>query len=270
MMMGEMELGEDPVQLATAAYIKRMFNTVLDQIVVKQQDDAVQITMVQTSPALATSGVLVGLLLPAVQMSREAARRATSMNNLKQIGLAMHNYLSTNGTFPARAIRNKEGKALLSWRVAVLPYLENDTGGLYDQFHLDEPWDSEHNSKLINKMPAVYGNPNVPSQDKTNYLAVDGKKSIFGGEKGVAAQKITDGLSNTIMVIEADRGVIWTKPDDLDLDMEKPAKGLGTLRPNGFNALMADGSVRFILNTVDTELLQGLMTKDGGEAVTVP
>ena len=87
----------------------------------------------------------------------DAARRAQSMNNLKQFALAMHNYHDTNGKFPAASSFDKDGKPLLSWRVHVLPYLEQ--AELYKQFHLDEPWDSEHNKKLIEKMPNVLASP---------------------------------------------------------------------------------------------------------------
>jgi prepilin-type processing-associated H-X9-DG protein len=267
MLTTEMERGADNTQLALSKYVQRMFNTTLDNIKVTQDGESVQIAMVQGSPTVATTGVLVGLLLPAVQSAREAARRAQSMNNMKQIGLAMHNHLATEGTFPAKAIVDKNGKPLLSWRVAILPYLE--VAGEKLDFKLDEPWDSEHNKKLINKMPAVFANPSLGGQGTTNYLGADGIDAIFSG-KGVSAQQITDGLSNTIMVVEADRAVPWTKPDELEFDPEQPTKGLGTIRNGGFNALMADGSVRFILKTIDAGLLRALMTKAGGEAAQVP
>lgn len=267
MITTEMERGADATQQALAKYVKRIFNTTLDNIKVTQDGESVQIAMVQGSPTVATAGVLVGLLLPAVQSAREAARRAQSMNNMKQIGLAMHNYLATNNSFPPKAIVDKNGKPLLSWRVAILPYLE--VAGEKLDFKLDEPWDSEHNKKLLDKMPAVFNNPNLPSKNSTNYLGADGVDGILSA-KGVSAQQITDGLSNTIMVVEADRAVPWTKPDDLEFDAEKPLKGLGALRPGGFNALMSDGSVRFLSNTIDLNLLNALMTKAGKEPVSVP
>ena len=95
----------------------------------------------------------VNLLFPAVGAAREAARRAQCTNNLKMLGLAMHNYLAAhNNTFPSPALPGKDGKPALSWRVALLPYLDQQS--LYDRFHLDEPWDSPHNKALIKEMPA--------------------------------------------------------------------------------------------------------------------
>src|SRR5437588_6801844 len=100
---------------------------------------------------------MVALLLPAVQAAREAARRAQCTNNLKQIGLAMHNYHSSNNCFPPAFTTDRDGKPLLSWRVLLLPYLE--CSSLYANFHLDEPWDSPHNRPLVNQMPSVFACP---------------------------------------------------------------------------------------------------------------
>src|SRR5262249_21734482 len=82
-------------------------------------------------------------LITAVAQVRVATRRMQSTNNLKQIALAMHSYHDTMGRFPPAIVRDKEGKPLYSWRVLLLPYLEQQN--LYNQFKLDEPWDSEHN-----------------------------------------------------------------------------------------------------------------------------
>ena len=89
----------------------------------------------------------------------ENAARSQCINNLKQIGLAMHNYHAMHKTFPPAYTVDKAGKPLLSWRVLILPYLEQDA--LYKEFHLDEPWDSEHNRALIDRMPATYRCPDA-------------------------------------------------------------------------------------------------------------
>jgi prepilin-type processing-associated H-X9-DG protein len=221
----------------------------------------------QVAP-VAVIGVLVALLLPAVQAAREAARRAQSMNNLKQIGLAMLNDENTRGTYPARANFDKQGKPLLSWRVHVLPYIEQNA--LYRQFHLDEPWDSEHNKKLIPLMPKLYANPSgMARPGMANYLAVCGKGLMFDGEKGRKVADITDGTSNTIMVVEADddHAVIWTRPEDWQFDPQHPMAGLGHAHPGGFNALFADCSVRFIAGSIDPATFQAMLTIAGGEVV---
>jgi prepilin-type processing-associated H-X9-DG protein len=213
-----------------------------------------------------TYAAAVGLLLPAVQKVRDAASRAQSQNNLKQIGLAMHNYESTNGTFPPAAICDKRGKPLLSWRVAILPYIEQEP--LYKQFKLDEPWDSEHNKKLINAMPKTYALAAAPPKPgETHYRALVGNGAAFETIRGTRFPEFTDGLSNTWLVVEAAEGVPWAKPDELEYDPAKPLPKFGTFNNGGFNALFGDGSVRFMLPTLKEKTVRALITRAGGEAI---
>ncbi len=231
-------------------------------------------TTQQTLPGFnigASAPVAVALLLPAVQSARQAARRAQSANNLKQIALAMHNYHDTYKNFPAAYSVGKDGKPLLSWRVHILPFIEQNE--LYKQFHLDEPWDSEHNKTLIAKMPMVYRSPAVPLEPgKTTYLTVRGERTIFPGGKPMGMQHITDGTSNTIMTVEANpqRAVIWTRPDDFEPDPQDPMKGLLGVWPGGFLVGMADGSVQFLPQTMDRKALGFLFDRADGNAVTIP
>jgi hypothetical protein len=193
------------------------------------------------------------------------------MNNLKQISLGLLNYESARRTYPPRAIFDKQGKPLLSWRVAILPYLEEDT--LYREFRLDEPWDSEHNKKLIGQMPAIYGNPNIALPGKTTYLAPADTDAILANDKGTRVRDIVDGTSNTILLLEvdADRAVEWTRPDDYEVDAKQPLAGLGHLRAAGvFMAGFADGSVRTISAAMDPQTFLSLVKKSDGRAVKAP
>ena len=130
-----------------------------------------------TSPA--SAGVIVALCLPAIQSAREAARRSQCVNNLKMIALAMHNYHSTNNAFPRPAITDAKGKPLLSWRVAILPFI--DQQALYNRFKLDEPWDSPHNKELLKEMPATYLCPTRGNADPstTTYRVPTGNGALF-------------------------------------------------------------------------------------------
>ncbi len=225
---------------------------------------------------MATAGIIlggigtilvpIGLLLPAVQAAREAARRAQCVNNLKQIGLAMHNYLSANNCFPPGAITDADGKPLLSWRVSILPFIEQQ--GLYEEFHRDEPWDSPHNQALIARMPATYLCPSdgPDTEHTTRYQVIVGPGTIFEGVKGTPINEITDGTSNTLLVVEAKNPVPWTRPDDIPVD--GLTTGVGSKHPGGFNALMADGSVRFFKMSINPVMLQAMATRNGGEVVT--
>jgi hypothetical protein len=217
---------------------------------------------------MAMNGVLVSLLLPAVQAAREAARRAQSLNNLKQIALAMHLHQDRNKTFPPRASFDDDGNPLLSWRVHLLPYLNQEA--LYHQFHLDEPWDSEHNRQLIDRMPDIYRNPTAgPSSSRTSYLLPTGPGSIFEGTEGTSITKIRDGTSNTILVLEVNEeaSVIWTKPEDYVYSPDMPLAGLGRAHATGFCAAMADGSVRFFAASVDPDLFLLLLKMADGNQI---
>lgn len=247
---------------------------------VHRVEDGIEFRVSQTIPSNGLSlsaPVVVAALLPAVSAARDAARRAAGANNLKQIGLAMHNFHDSYGGFPAAYSTDKNGKPLLSWRVHILPFVEGQA--LYRQFKLDEPWDSPHNKKLIARMPAVYaaaGSLNSPG--KTNYLAIRTGQAVMAppavamrGKKnplGSRFRDITDGTSNTAMVVESSdaKSVIWTKPDDLVPDVKDPAKGIRGLRRNGFWVLLSDGSVRFLSDRIDPRVLKAVFTRNGGEA----
>jgi type II secretory pathway pseudopilin PulG len=222
---------------------------------------------------VAVVGILVALLLPAIQAAREAARRTQSMNNMKQLILGMNLYFDKNKSLPAHAICDANGKPLLSWRVAILPYVGQDA--LYKEFHLDEPWDSDHNKPLVAKMPEVFNSPsyNVES-GKTPYLAVVGDSCAFdGSDQGLKFQQFTDGTSRTVMLVEAnaDKAVEWTKPDDLTFDARNPKAGIAAgPHPGIWNAAFADGSVHVISDDVDPQTVKAMFTRNGGEQIQLP
>jgi len=210
--------------------------------------------------------------MPSFSHPRSLYEVTHSQNNMKQLGLAFHNYLTTYGVLPPRALRNANGKPLLSWRVAILPYLEQDSAEavLYEKFHLDEPWDSEHNLQLIEKIPAVFQTPNGELSGNTHYLAADGQGSLFGGADGLGPKDMTDGLSYTVMAVEADKEVPWTKPEDLNYNPDDPKQSLGKLRKGRYLVLFADGGVRTLNIDTDESTLRGMMTIDGGEEARPP
>jgi prepilin-type processing-associated H-X9-DG protein len=215
---------------------------------------------------------LAELLQPAMQRVREASERTKCANNLKQIGIAFHSYYDVHKVFPTAASYGKDGKPLLSWRVHLLPFLEQEA--LYKEFKLDEPWDSAHNKKLIDRMPAVYrcGDGKPGREGLTTYLAPLGEATMFPGRQPVRLPDVTDGTSNTIFIVDAadDRAVVWTRPDDLKYDPTRPLAGLLGRHRGGFQALFVDGSVRMIAGSIDPKTLHALFTRNGGEAVDVP
>ena len=279
----------DPVPEAGMKYLMRITDKLFSGVKLTRKGQNVSIS-IETGSSITTLAVFAGLSLPlarfdaqrgeaiaaervaaernSIAAARMAAERSTTRNKMLQFGLAMANYLGMHREFPARAIFDKDGKPLLSWRVQILPFVEE--GELFKQFHFDEPWDSEHNKALIAKMPVIYAKPGRPLDGKTPYLAPVGKGLAFEGTKGLRIRDFTDGTSKTILLVEAndDHAVEWTKPDDLEVDLDKPIAGLGDAEPNGFVALFADGSVRTIPKSIKATVLKALFTRAGGEVIS--
>lgn len=194
-------------------------------------------------------------------------RSLIAVNNLKQIGLAMHYYNETYQGFPPAAVCDKKtGRPLLSWRVAILPYIEQES--LYKQFKLDEPWDSEHNLKLAKAMPKTYFHPNAnkPDDDKTHYRLFYGKGAAFELNNLSTLSSIADGTSNTIMVVETEEPVVWTNPNDLVFDPRKPLPKMLTI-DGKFSAVFCDGSVQTFKVPIDPEIFKLLIQKNDGKVI---
>ena len=200
-----------------------------------------------------------------------------SRNNLKQIGLAFHNDHDVMRSFQT-GMADSTGKAGLSWRVWLLAYLGQRD--LYKQFKVNEPWDSEHNKKLIAQMPKIYAPPGIETHGYTYYRSFSGNGAIMTptakttkpGDpiRGLSITNITDGMSNTILVAEAAEPEIWTKPDDLPFTPGKPPKLGGAVFTDGFNALFCDGSVNFIKSSIDPATLSNLIQTNDGNPVKLP
>ncbi len=210
------------------------------------------------------SGILIALLLPAIQAAREAARRAQSSNNLKQIGIALHQYHQDYGSFPPAVVTDEDGKPLFSGRVLLMPYLNQQA--LYDQFDQTKSWNSPENQAWSRTVIPVFNDPssvNAPA-GQTDYLFVTGKGTIFEAGKTTKIGEVTDGLSNTLAIVEVkDSKVSWAEPRDLNINQPMPLPAGN--HPGGNNTLFADGSVRFISKSTGTTVIRTMATKDGGE-----
>jgi hypothetical protein len=211
--------------------------------------------------------VLPKMLADAQQAAGDAAQRTRRLNHLKQIGLAMHNHHATYKAFPPAAVRGSDGTPLLSWRVQLLPFLEEQE--LYNQFHFDEPWDSQHNIQLLERIPPVYQTPGHENDGKTSIVVFQGEGTPFGGESGPSLRDIIDGSSNTIMCVEAapDKAVPWTKPEDLLFQRDNPIAALGQLTEDFFLAVFFDGAARAFQVDMDVQTLRNLITHADGQAV---
>jgi hypothetical protein len=216
---------------------------------------------------------------------RGAGGRMTSVNNLKQIGLAAHTYHDTWGQFPHNTYTS-DGKPLLSWRVQILPFIEGEA--LYNRFDLDEPWDGPSNIRLLAEMPRIYGKPGDRSPAvRTYYRGFSSPGAVFerrpnqltprflpllgpfpDPRTGLHVQDFKDGLNTTLLVVEAGDPVEWTKPDDLDASPGKPFPKMGGMGwRKVFQAAFADGSVRALKLDTPEDTLRDLVTYNGGETL---
>ncbi len=215
-------------------------------------------------------GVLF-LLSEVFRDSHPATRRLACKGNLKQIGLALLNYHDDFDAFPPAYTVDVNGKPLHSWRTLILPYL--DQLPLYNSIDLTKPWDDPVNSEFRELSLPVYRCPSLPSRDcptnHTNYLASVAPNGFFRPTEPRQQSEITDGLANTLAVVEVpfDHSVPWMSPQDAD-----EALVLLSIGPNpklvhtgGQHSLLGDGAVRFLSEKLPTATRRALISIDGGD-----
>lgn len=221
--------------------------------------------------------ILYGLLLPVFQSPRVGTRTQSCKNNLKQIGLALHNYAETYQSFPPTAL----GEPPASWRVRLLPYC--DQAKLHEQYDFAAAWDAEPNREIPTHEVPGYHCPSAPQQHDqdgqyfTSYVAPAGPRTVLRPERSCDFAEITDGLSNSIAVVElTDSDIVWSEPRDVAFNWRptgakpgSPTEKLATPthQQKGGHVLFADGSVRYLTRKADAKLVRELLTVDGGEDV---
>lgn len=257
----------DEMQAAVDAYATRLTTQIFEAISAKRS--GMDVTLVAESEiGIAGGTVLANFMFPMQQIIRSLTRQMDSLNNLRMVMLAMHNYHSAYNRLPAPAITSDDGKPLLSWRVAILPFLEEQA--LYEQFRLDEPWDSEHNLPLSKRLPKVYATAGLRlPPGHTAIHATVGEDIGLRPKDKTAFRDFLDGLSNTILIIEsnADSAVPWSKPADVEIDMKDPlANFIGSPRKS-FGVGLGDGAVRRVTDNFDVELFKALLTRAGRERI---
>lgn len=212
--------------------------------------------------------VLIAILLPAVQAGRDTARRMQCTNQEKQIVIALHIYHDVHGTFPPAYTTDEDGNPLHSWRVMILPYMEQQE--LYDSINLDEPWDSTHNSVFHSQIPSVYLCPSAPASSKitglTSYKWVIGENTISNGPDATDLSEVTRVSSNAIAIIEVIPSTNWMAPEDIqETDLISNGinysrnEGAGSYHRDGINVGMMDGSIKFVSDSVEEQVLSDMI-----------
>ena len=252
--------------------VKQAVQFVLDSAPPQQNGERVTMTLATDEQHVAE---LRRVLIRAIEIVEGSQQHREKFRQFHNLALGLLNFESAHKYLPSAAICDKDGHPLLSWRVAILPYMEQVE--LYKQFHLDEPWDSPHNRTLIPKMPNIYADPDpklrrLIGEDKTTYQVPVGSDTVFYGKEGTPMREIKDGTSATIALVEVEplRAVVWTKPEDWQVDMAHPRRGLEANGRKQFVTAWCDGSVQEIPANIDEATLRAYLTRAGGEVVKRP
>lgn len=197
---------------------------------------------------------------------RQVVNQQTQRNNLKQIALAFHNFHDVYQHFVDDDGHQQKGKGNLSWRVHLLPFL--DEAALYQEFNFEESWDSKNNKALIPRMPQVFLSNGIEEKGKTCVHVLTSDGALFDGNVAPRMRDITDGTSNTLLTVVsgAEKASIWTKPGGLELKKGAPIKTLGDFGDTLFVGV-ADGSVRILPGDLAATTFQALATRAGGEVI---
>lgn len=221
---------------------------------------------------------------------RNAPPRSQCKNNLKQVGLAFHNWADAHDGRFTDAIVRDDGRPPHSWRIELLPYI--DEAPLFNEYDQSLAWNSAANIKFAQRKIRVYQCPALPEplrqndqgQVYTAYATVIGKDTLFPDGKGTRLREIEDGTSNTALVVEAcGQQIVWSEPRDIEMAARNVGINLPSSKPNqsrgvwssfhglfhsrGAHVLLADGSVRWISKDTDLQVLNALLTRKGGETV---
>lgn len=218
---------------------------------------------------VAILALVIALFLPSVRRAREAARRTQCRNNLKQLGMALHNYHDKYGVFPPVCTVDERGQPMHSWRTLLLPYL--DQQALYEKIDLSKPWNDPSNAEALNTQLFEFLCPSaIHPLTHTTYLAVATEHSVLRRTASLRIDEISDGTSNTILVIDVPmvEAIPWMEPRDADTSLALSFR-TATKHPHtgGAHVLFADGAVRFLSQIIKEDVARALLTADGGEEI---
>lgn len=236
-----------------------------------QQPRGWKSVVVSFAASIAIITVVGALILPSIRVARGPARGMQCKNNLKNIALALHNYAAANGgNFPPAYTVDANGKRLHSWRTLILGYI--DRRDLYARVDFSKPWDDPSNAEVFNTSVRVYACPsNDGPQNMTTYQAIVLPESCFPAAGSRNISEITDGMGQTLMIVEVrhKQAVPWMCPQDTD-EKSFLAAGSKEASPHegGCNVSFADGSVGFLSDSIVPAVLRALISVAGNDVLT--
>ncbi|GAB5404037.1 MAG: hypothetical protein Aurels2KO_22680 [Aureliella sp.] len=220
-------------------------------------------------------GGLMLFMLTAIDMNGRSRRRPQCHNNMKKLALAVLNYESAHGRFPPPYIPDDNGMPMHSWRVLVLPFVEETA--LYERYDFTKPWNHPDNLKLADEMPTVFSCPTCQSPHAnytTSYVAIVGDKTLWPTNGTTRAKDVSDGLYSTLMLIESEAArTHWMAPHDLRFSEIVPTTATGrtmvvdTGHQDVATAAFANGGIHTLHGDHSAEMLKALSTKAGREFI---
>ncbi len=218
-------------------------------------------------------GVGVYFIYSKAERNKEEYR---TQNNFKQVGIAAHAvrditdyfpkpYLDESVRDPGPPIPEAALKSKLSWRVAILPYMEQSD--LFYRFNRSEPWDSSANKPLSQTVVMPYTDADSPLDPTTRLRCFYGNGAMFDVQQRIGLVGIMDGTSNTIMYVEGAEKVTWSQFNEYKFDPNGPLPALGHPKRDTFSAVFVDGSVRQIRKTINPTTLKALITRAEGDVI---
>jgi hypothetical protein len=214
--------------------------------------------------------IFIALYWPRIQGARYAARVLQCRNNLRDIGIALQLYHAEYSCYPPAFVADDSGRPMHSWRVLLLPYIDDECRALYRKYRLSEPWDGTENKKLLASRPSIFGCPmrgRTGNLQQTAYAAATGPNCVFRGASALSSDDITDAPSQTLLIAEVtDADIPWTKPEDIVVSQHPTPgdrRGFSSDQGGGFYGLFADGSVCWLENRLTPATLGALVTCNG-------
>jgi hypothetical protein len=231
-------------------------------------------TLASSLPVVVVAIVVGALFLGDTAGSRRAEHGRICTRHCKQIGIALQNYHDKFRRFPPAYVAHADGKPMHSWRVLVLPYIEERE--MYAQYNFSEPWNGPNNRRFADKMPSTFRCPLAPGDsNETNYVAVVGPLTVWPGSQSSKLRMISDGSSKTISIVEVNNsGINWLEPRDLSFEealqgvnppVRRPA--ISSRHAGGALAVFCDSHVSYLPDDTPLDALRALLTASGGEAV---
>jgi hypothetical protein len=239
---------------------------------------SIQLMIVLLIASLLLAGIFgwVAVTLIVPRLTRFASSQSLqTAANLARIGAALQAYHQTHGRFPPAYLTDDQGVPIHSWRVLILPYLDESV--LYAAYRFDEPWDGPSNSRLVSRMPTVFASPSDvadPSIGVTSFLAITGTGTLFPPDASASRSDVLDRLEDTILVVEsAESEISWLEPEDLLVSRmsfqlnQAPRLSIRTRDSSSPHVLRADGTVRRLRASTPARTVQGMTTINGLEVI---